>query len=558
MLGTHVSSGALPTLSPAASLRESWSLSERLISNGALSEHLTSTGPTEAAASTAPANKRLLLFSFCILFTRYVVCTFLSAFFSVEATRLDISDTMNGVIFAAYPMGMSITSCFAAQTVRWLGTRTAVLVGLVSTTVLTLLFGFGPDMCAMPGLQALFFVSYFFNGLCGAFAETACIMMVAHRFKDRAGTVMAAVNTVCTVGAMVGPQIGGGLHDVPSDEGWQFRLPFLVMGFVPLALLPFTFWFMPQEYIGEDAEEPENEIADGAPAKPVLSDADRGRLLLKPSVLLGFASIGLSGTLVGTLDPTLSYRLSAPPFSFSDTQVGFFFTYSSLVYIVVSIPIGRVADAHKENSRLFKAITSSGFVALFLTFALLAPIGPSAWGITDSDGLQSTLNNQPSAYMSLVLKGVGSALSNLCVYPDLMVGMPDDVKLQATISSMWNAAYAVGWAAGPLLGSPLYSAFKHHSLCLIGNTEPVCGANGTVTADCCYDYWRPYNGFDGFGTIAALLSLAYAVVLSFASCCGSRPGRKPASVDPELQSPVAAVEPLQAARLPDAAPAGEP
>jgi hypothetical protein len=104
------------------------------------------------------ARNKLLAGSSCILFTRYVVCTFLSAFFSVEANNLNISDTFNGFIFSAYPMGMSITSCFAAGAVRWMGTRTAVLIGLVSTTVLTLLFGFGPDICGMPTLQAVFFI----------------------------------------------------------------------------------------------------------------------------------------------------------------------------------------------------------------------------------------------------------------------------------------------------------------------------------------------------------------------------------------------------------------
>ena len=71
-----------------------------------------------------------------------------------------------------------------------IGTRTAVYVGLCSTTVLTILFGLGPDM--VPGwqpvgpdwheskpLEAIFFVAYFLNGLLGAFAETACIILVS-------------------------------------------------------------------------------------------------------------------------------------------------------------------------------------------------------------------------------------------------------------------------------------------------------------------------------------------------------------------------------------------
>lgn len=37
---------------------------------------------------------------------------------------------------------------------------------------------------------------------------------------------------------------------------------------------------------------------------------------------------------------------------------------------------------------------------------------------------------------------------------------------QATISGLWNAAYAVGWAAGPAIGGALYAAMLRRRLCL--------------------------------------------------------------------------------------------
>ena len=40
---------------------------------------------------------------------------------------------------------------------------------------------------------------------------------------------MASIGTVSGLGCMVGPVLGGVLHDaVPHDAAWAFRLPFVV------------------------------------------------------------------------------------------------------------------------------------------------------------------------------------------------------------------------------------------------------------------------------------------------------------------------------------------
>ena len=116
---------------------------------------------------------------------------------------------------------MALTSLFASQLVSLIGTRRAVLSGLTCTSVFTLAFGLAPDLCpadtSLSGLALLFFTTYFLNGLTGALAETACIVLVSTRFQDKLGTVMASIGTVSGLGCMVGPVLGGVLHDaVPS------------------------------------------------------------------------------------------------------------------------------------------------------------------------------------------------------------------------------------------------------------------------------------------------------------------------------------------------------
>jgi hypothetical protein len=80
--------------------------------------------------------RRILFAAYSVLFVRYNIATFLSAFFGSSATLCAeggacISGTWQGLIFAAYPLGMALTSLFASQLVSRLGTRRAITFGLV-------------------------------------------------------------------------------------------------------------------------------------------------------------------------------------------------------------------------------------------------------------------------------------------------------------------------------------------------------------------------------------------------------------------------------------------
>ena len=137
---------------------------------------------------------------------------------------------------------------------------------------------------------------------------------------------------------------------------------------------------------------------------------------------------------MGTLDPTLSIRLSAAPFRYTASEISLFFFYSSIVYVVTATPAGWLVDRSPNSPRLYKLITASGFLVLFLTFALLAPFGLSAFGAhgIQADGMQHALNNLPCVGVAMALKGIGSALSQSAIYPDLVLGMPEDEMLQAS------------------------------------------------------------------------------------------------------------------------------
>ena len=388
------------------------------------------------------------------------------------------------------------------------------------------------------------------------------IILLTLRFQDKLGQVMASVGTVCAIGCMVGPVVGGALFDATEGLGpaWRFRMPFLFCSACTLVITAWVHRLVPQEYLS--GEGPGGETGGGAGSSMLA--------VVTPSVAVNLIAVALSGTAVATLDPTLPYRLSAPPFNFSATVVSAFILGSSLVYVGVSIPIGWLVDRYTGRSALFKVVTGSGFLALAVSFTLLAPLriasldGMATHAGLGGDGqlnphaassLARTLglsDSVPALVVAMAIKGVGSALSNNAVYPDLVIGFPsDDDGVQAKLSALWNAAYALGWALGPLAGGWLYDALAKTPLCT-GDELTACGyewtpasttgAGGdlkhddpddsaTVVASCSCD-WVPDNGFDGFGTVIALASVAFAVVCFCAASmrrCNGAPPRREAS-----------------------------
>ena len=67
----------------------------------------------------------------------------------------------------------------------------------------------------------------------------------------------------------------------------------------------------------------------------------------------------------------------------------------------------------------------------------------------------------------------------------------DDEALHATIAGWWNAAYAMGWALGPLLGGAMYDAVGFRAFATI--VALTCLAFATVLFGAAFAY-RNYTG----------------------------------------------------------------
>ena len=461
---------------------------------------------------------RVLIGACAVLFLRYVVATFLSAFFPLRATELEISNLMNGFIFAAYPMGIAMASIFAPRLLRLVGCVPGIVFGLVATGVLTIAFGLVPD--AMGGApidgvplttlqrqqQWAFFALYFLNGLLGSLAENGALALATEKTRvvrpSVVGRVMAAIGMITGLGCMAGPPLGGVLNKFPGlSDAWQFRLPFVVFGFLPVLIgliIPFLIPRPPRMPIPRGGPGRVGTVVAtthyplgeglGAPQPEGRIDESICRVISASSVTT-LVALALNGTFVATLDPTLARRLgdahpfAAPSrrhtegFEWSESTIGLFFMLSSILYTLVSIPVGYVIDVFAGNSMVLKLIQALGFLVLAVCFFLLGPGIVPGLPAAEDDAVFDTFNLCiPAIVSAMVAKGIGSAGNN-AAYNDLIVGVPsEDAFLSASISSLWNGAYAVGWAVGPLLGGALYEFGPRVYATVIYTASLVCCA----------------------------------------------------------------------------------
>jgi MFS family permease len=338
-----------------------------------------------------PERRAILLVGLAILFCRYSIATFLSPFFSPYAESLDISGWMVGLIFSSYPLGITVTSMFSSSLVVKLGTKLTVTIGLCSTIVFTVLCGLVPTLLNDSShLQYGFLVTFGLSGLGGALAEMASIVVISQRYPDKLGATMATVGTVSGIGCMAGPPIGGLLYSLGSDAGSGFRIAFLSFGFLPVLLVPIVLHVMPGPIAAK------NEV------KAVSMSA-----YMSTSFALSTLAIALSGTIVATLDVTLSYHLSAPPFGWSAGIIGTMFMISSIAYVATSIPVGVVVDKYPDSPKTYKAVQAVGLLVLALAFVMLGPLK-----IGSSLDSGKIFDNKPATVIAMLLKGLGSAGNN--------------------------------------------------------------------------------------------------------------------------------------------------
>jgi hypothetical protein len=219
--------------------------------------------PSTPKKPITAAQKCALVCLYLILLTQWLVITLSSSFFPESGPGRPISAAVQGLIFAAMPLGSTVASPFVEPIMQCLGsTRLTLLLGLASMVVLTLALGAVPFVVAGAPAAYPFMVLGLVYGAGSTLAELGAYATVTQigAQTGNVGFLVSIAEVMMGVGAMVGPPIGGGVFAAGGALGlssdWQFMLPFLV------ATVPSVFCLIAVMVLMRGKEEKEDKDAE--------------------------------------------------------------------------------------------------------------------------------------------------------------------------------------------------------------------------------------------------------------------------------------------------------
>ena len=107
-------------------------------------------------SKASAAQRRLLVLSYTILVTLWILMTLMASFFPLSPAGAAIDPMMVGIIFAAFPFGTAVSSPFVARLMQAYGARSTLCLGCVLMAIFICLFGAVPLGVSGPARQWLF------------------------------------------------------------------------------------------------------------------------------------------------------------------------------------------------------------------------------------------------------------------------------------------------------------------------------------------------------------------------------------------------------------------
>lgn len=152
-------------------------------------------------------------------------------FFPVVAEQKGLSSIEIGLVFSAFSMAGIFASFLVGALLVRVGAKFVILAGLFWSSGATICFGLliyaPPDT-----FFYLCFICRIMMGIGNSSAFTALFAVIFQEFSDRALTVIGISESLCSIGGILGPLIGGALFDAGG-----YLLPFIFLGSLQLFVL---------------------------------------------------------------------------------------------------------------------------------------------------------------------------------------------------------------------------------------------------------------------------------------------------------------------------------
>ena len=172
-------------------------------------------------------------------------------FFPIDMRARGMSGWFISTIFAAFEVGRLVAGTMGGVLASRFGRRAVLAAGMGLTSLSGCCMGLTPDVAPEANLIVmgmLFIIARFIQGCGVALAQVAIFAILSDAFPTRRGLVVGTATSMIAAGYFVGPPLGGLLYGIGS-----FRLPFLVLGMLVAAFIPFILTLYPRRRSLDDA-----------------------------------------------------------------------------------------------------------------------------------------------------------------------------------------------------------------------------------------------------------------------------------------------------------------
>ncbi|MFX0015847.1 MAG: MFS transporter [Promethearchaeota archaeon] len=353
----------------------------------------------------------------------------LAIFITLLADEIRLRPLEIGVIISIFMVARAISSAIIPDISDKVGRRKILIIALLFYSITTTMLGFARDFFW------LFFLRIIEGAAAGAVFPTAEALLVdSVPMRDR-GAWMGKYFTTFNFGFIIGPALGGILFTVGTDIFFldtlaAFTVPFTVTGLLGFASLLSVIIFIEDIFNQETIEK-------------LITDEITDKHTVITPYLKSFLFVGvLSGFSIGLIIPIFTLHMT-DAFSLTEGTIGFIFTISGSIALLVNYPAGKLSDKIERMQIVWVGMIFTGlaFIGVSLSTTLIVAI---IFFIFRSTAFQAYI----PAYRAFQADKI----------PPLVRG-----KVMGRIQSAFN----VGATFGPIIGAWIYELFVSQSLEII-------------------------------------------------------------------------------------------
>lgn len=340
----------------------------------------------------------------------------LAIFITLLADELHIRPLEIGVVISIFMVARAIASGTVPGLSDKVGRRIILITSLFIYALTTTLLGFARDFYSLLIIRVLEGAS------AGSVFPTAEALLVDSVPLEDRGAWMGKYFTTFNFGFIIGPALGGILFTIGTDFLYldtltAFTIPFIFTGSLGLLSMISIILFV-VDIVGKPEERP-------ASNSEILQTQ-------KTPYISSFLTVGvLSGFSIGLIIPIFTLYMT-DFFNLNEGTVGFIFTISGSVALLVNYPAGRISD---RINRMY-------IVALGMFLAGIGFIGVSA----------------STSLLFIIIFFIFRSMAFQAYLPAYRAFQADKIPLiiRGTVMGRIQSSFNVGAVIGPILGAAIY------------------------------------------------------------------------------------------------------